>query len=365
MPELLHTLHVDLAAATDDRSYPIQIGRGLIADASIWQPMVQGRGVILVTDDQVGPLHGEAVQAALTGASQLTEVVLPAGESHKDMTSIQKILDAALLEKHERGSLFVALGGGVVGDMTGFAAACFMRGADFVQVPTTLLAQVDSSVGGKTGVNHAMGKNLIGAFHQPRQVVIDLDTLATLPAREYAAGLAEIIKYGLIRDAGFFTWLIDNVETLKRREEAALAFAIERSCAIKAAVVAADEREGGVRAHLNFGHTFGHAIERIQGYGDWLHGEAVAAGMVLASRLSVLRGTLDSEVVDQLTRFNQTVGLPVAAPAGVTTQAMLEAMGSDKKVSGGKVRYIVLSQLGEAVVAENVADDDIACVIGA
>ena len=365
MPELLQTLQVDLAAATADRSYPIQIGRGLIADASTWQPLVEGRGVILVTDDQVGQLYGEAVQAALKSASQLTEVVLPAGESHKDMTSIQKILDAALAEKHERGSLFVALGGGVVGDMTGFAAACFLRGADFVQVPTTLLAQVDSSVGGKTGVNHAMGKNLIGAFHQPQQVVVDLDTLATLPAREYAAGLAEVIKYGLIRDAEFFAWLIDNVEALKRQEEAALAFAIERSCAIKAVVVAADEREGGVRAHLNFGHTFGHAIERIQGYGDWLHGEAVAAGMVLASRLSVLRGTLDSEVVDQLTAFNQAVGLPVAPPAGVTTQAMLEAMGSDKKVSGGKVRYIVLSQLGEAVVAENVTDDDIARVIDA
>ena len=365
MPELLHTLQVDFGPATADRSYPIQIGRGLIADASTWQPLVEDRGVILVTDDHVGPLYGEAVQAALTGASQLTEVVLPAGESHKDMTSIQKILDAALAEKHERGSLFVALGGGVVGDMTGFAAACFLRGADFVQVPTTLLAQVDSSVGGKTGVNHAMGKNLIGAFHQPQQVVVDLDTLATLPAREYATGLAEVIKYGLIRDAEFFAWLIDNVEALKRQEEAALAFAIERSCGIKAVVVAADEREGGVRAHLNFGHTFGHAIERIQGYGDWLHGEAVAAGMVLASRLSVLRGTLDSEVVDQLTAFNQAVGLPVAPPAGVTTQAMLEAMGSDKKVSGGKVRYIVLSQLGEAVVAENVTDDDIARVIDA
>ena len=365
MPELLHTLQVDLAAVAADRSYPIQIGHGLIADASTWQPLVEGRGVILVTDDHVGPLYGETVQAALTGASQLTEVVLPAGESYKDMTSIQKILDAALAEKHERGSLFVALGGGVVGDITGFAAACFLRGADFVQVPTTLLAQVDSSVGGKTGVNHAMGKNLIGAFHQPQQVVVDLDTLATLPAREYAAGLAEVIKYGLIRDAEFFAWLIDNVEALNGREAAALAFAIERRCAIKAVVVAADEREGGVRAHLNFGHTFGHAIERIQGYGDWLHGEAVAAGMVLASRLSVLRGTLDSEVVDQLTAFNQAVGLPVAPPAGVTTQAMLEAMGSDKKVSGGKVRYIVLSQLGEAVVAENVTDDDIARVIDA
>ena len=365
MPELLHTLHVDLVSATADRSYPIQIGRGLIKDVSIWRPLVEGRGVVLVTDDQVGPLHGAAVVAALAGVGQLTEVVLPAGESYKDMTSIQKILDAALAEKHERGSLFIALGGGVVGDITGFAAACFLRGADFVQVPTTLLAQVDSAVGGKTGVNHAMGKNLIGAFHQPRQVVVDLDTLATLPAREYAAGLAEIIKYGLIRDAEFFDWLIDNVKALKRREAVALAFAIERSCAIKAAVVAADEREGGVRAHLNFGHTFGHAIERIQGYGDWLHGEAVAAGMVLACRLSVLRGRLDPEVVDQLTAFNESVGLPVAPPADVTAQAMLEAMGSDKKVSGGKVRYIVLSQLGEAVVAENVTDDDIASVIDA
>mgnify|MGYP001389030081 FL=1 len=365
MPELLHTLPVDLVSATVDRSYPIQIGRELIKDASIWRPLVEGRGVILVTDDQVGPLYGEAVKAALTGAWQVTEVVVPAGESHKDMTSIQQILDAALADRHERGSLFVALGGGVVGDMTGFAAACFLRGADFVQVPTTLLAQVDSSVGGKTGVNHAMGKNLIGAFHQPQLVVIDLDTLATLPAREYAAGLAEIIKYGLIRDAEFFAWLIDNAEALKSRDAAALAFAIERSCAIKAAVVAGDEREGGVRAHLNFGHTFGHAIERIQGYGDWLHGEAVAAGMVLATRLSVLRGALDSKVVDQLTAFNLAVGLPVSPPADITPQAMLEAMGSDKKVSGGKVRYIVLSHLGEAVVAENVTDDDIACVIDA
>jgi 3-dehydroquinate synthase len=210
-----------------------------------------------------------------------------------------------------------------------------------------------------------MGKNLIGAFHQPQRVVIDLDTLATLPAREYAAGLAEIIKYGLIRDAAFFAWLIDNAEALKSRDAAALAFAIERSCAIKAAVVAADEREDGVRAHLNFGHTFGHAIERIQGYGDWLHGEAVAAGMVLASRLSVLRGTLDPQVVDRLTAFNQSVGLPVSLPVNVTAQAMLDAMGSDKKVSGGKVRYIVLAQLGEAVVAENVTDDDIARVIDA
>ena len=364
MPELLHTLQVDLASAMADRSYSIQIGHGLIADASIWQPLVEGRGVVLVTDDQVGPLFGESVKAALTGVSRLTEVVLPAGEAHKDMTSIQQILDAALADRHERSSLFVALGGGVVGDMTGFAAACFLRGADFVQVPTTLLAQVDSSVGGKTGVNHKMGKNLIGAFHQPKQVLIDLDTLATLPEREFSAGLAEVVKYGLIRDAEFFSWLIQNVSALKDREPGAVAYAIQRSCAIKAAVVAEDEREGGVRAHLNFGHTFGHAIERIQGYGDWLHGEAVAAGMVLASRLSAAAGGLDETVVDDLIGFNEAVGLPVSPPADVTPPALLAAMGSDKKVTAGKIRYILLRQLGEAEVTEDVTEDDIASVIG-
>ena len=364
MPELLHTLQLDLASAMADRSYSIQIGHGLIADASIWQPLVEGRGVVLVTDDQVGPLFGESVKAALTGVSRLTEVVLPAGEAHKDMTSIQQILDAALADRHERSSLFVALGGGVVGDMTGFAAACFLRGADFVQVPTTLLAQVDSSVGGKTGVNHKMGKNLIGAFHQPEQVLIDLDTLATLPEREFSAGLAEVVKSGLIRDAEFFGWLIENVAALKDREPGAVAHAIQRSCAIKAAVVAEDEREGGVRAHLNFGHTFGHAIERIQGYGDWLHGEAVAAGMVLASRLSAAAGGLDETVVDDLIGFNEAVGLPVSPPADVTPPALLAAMGSDKKVTAGKIRYILLRQLGEAEVTEDVTEDDIASVIG-
>ena len=364
MPEPLHTLQVDLASAMADRSYSIQIGRGLTADASIWQPLVEGRGVVLVTDDQVGPLFGESVKAALTGVSRLTEVVLPAGEAHKDMTSIQQILDAALADRHERSSLFVALGGGVVGDMTGFAAACFLRGADFVQVPTTLLAQVDSSVGGKTGVNHKMGKNLIGAFHQPKQVLIDLDTLATLPEREFSAGLAEVVKSGLIRDAEFFGWLIENVAALKDREPGAVAHAIQRSCAIKAAVVAEDEREGGVRAHLNFGHTFGHAIERIQGYGDWLHGEAVAAGMVLASRLSAAAGGLDETVVDDLIGFNEAVGLPVSPPADVTPPALLAAMGSDKKVTAGKIRYILLRQLGEAEVTEDVTEDDIASVIG-
>ena len=365
MSDVLHTLHVDLHASSQDRSYPISIGRGFVGSACFWAPLIADRGVVLVTDDRVGPLYGASLKAALGDVSQLTEVVLPAGEAHKDLASIHTILDAALADKHERGSLFVALGGGVVGDMTGFAAACFLRGADFVQVPTTLLAQVDSSVGGKTGVNHAMGKNLIGAFHQPRHVVIDLETLASLPDREFAAGLAEVIKYGLIRDAAFFSWLIENVQRLKARDTEALAFAIERSCRIKAEVVAEDEREGGVRAHLNFGHTFGHAIERLQGYGAWLHGEAVAAGMVIASRLSVDRGALSPAVVDQLESFNRAVGLPVAVPPEISTADLLNAMGSDKKVAAGKVRYILLRELGDAVVTEEVTEADITRVINA
>jgi 3-dehydroquinate synthase len=364
MPDVLHTLEVNLASVADDRSYGIRIGRGLIGDVTIWRAATQGRGVVLVTDDQVGPLYGPTVKGALSDAAHITEVVLPAGEASKHLDSVQQILDAALADRHERHSLFIALGGGVVGDMTGFAAACFLRGADFIQVPTTLLAQVDSSVGGKTGVNHKLGKNLIGAFHQPKQVLIDLDTLASLPEREFSAGLAEVVKYGLIRDAEFFSWLIENVAALKDRDPGVVAHAIQRSCAIKAAVVAEDEREGGVRAHLNFGHTFGHAIERIQGYGEWLHGEAVAAGMVLACRLSTPAGGLDAKVVDELIRFNEAVGLPVSPPADVTPQALLAAMGSDKKVTAGKIRYILLSQLGEAVVTEDVTEDDIARVIG-
>ena len=364
MSDVLHTVEVDLASVADDRSYEIHIGRGLIGDATVWRAATQGRGVVLVTDDQVGPLYGSAAKSALSDAVQITEVVLPAGEASKHLESVQKILDAALADRHERHSLFIALGGGVVGDMTGFAAACFLRGADFIQVPTTLLAQVDSSVGGKTGVNHKMGKNLIGAFHQPKQVLIDLDTLATLPEREFSAGLAEVVKYGLIRDAEFFGWLIENVEALKDRQPAAVAHAIQLSCAIKAAVVAEDERESGVRAHLNFGHTFGHAIERIQGYGDWLHGEAVAAGMVLASRLSAVAEGLDATVVEQLISFNEAVGLPVSPPADVTPRVLLDAMGSDKKVTAGKIRYILLCKLGEAVVTEDVTHDDIARVIG-
>ena len=365
MPQHLHTVHVDLAGSSPDRSYTIEIGRGLLGSAPEWQAFTKGRGIVLVTDEHVAPHYAAALKAALGDGGRLTEIVLPAGEQHKHMGSVQQILDAALADRHERQSLFIALGGGVVGDMTGFAAACFLRGADFVQVPTTLLAQVDSSVGGKTGINHAMGKNLIGAFHQPIKVIIDLETLSTLPEREFAAGLAEVIKYGLIRDAQFFAWLVANVSALRSRDSDTLAQAIERSCAIKASVVAEDEREGGVRAHLNFGHTFGHAIERIQGYGDWLHGEAVAAGMVVAARISALRGHLDPDVVADLIAFNESVGLPTALPSGVGVRDLMAAMSSDKKVSAGKVRYILLDGLGRALLTDGVSEQDIADAIEA
>ena len=378
MSEQFHTVGVNLGADAGidggknggegrgkDRSYAITIGRGLLVDSHLWSEIIGSRGVVLVTDDQVGPLYAERLQSALPTLDRFTHITLPVGEQQKSMASVQQILDAALADRHERQSLFLALGGGVVGDMTGFAASLFLRGAEFVQIPTTLLAQVDSSVGGKTGVNHPMGKNLIGAFHQPKRVIIDLDTLSTLGDREYAAGLAEVIKYGLIRDAAFFQWLVAQVSALQARDIPTLASAIERSCAIKAAVVMEDEQERGVRAHLNFGHTFGHAIERLQGYGEWLHGEAVAAGMVMAARLSVRRGNLESAVVDQLLSFQQQVGLPVKPPAGLTAADFLDAMASDKKVTAGKIRYILLNQLGEACVAEDVTLDDIAAVIDA
>jgi len=365
MLESDHTVHVDLGSAVSDRSYAIQIGRGLLDDAERWREIVGDRGVVVVTDDQVGPIYLDPLKRGLSQVAHLTEVVLPSGERHKHMQSIERILDAALEARHERQSLFIALGGGVVGDMTGFAAACFLRGADFLQVPTTLLAQVDSSVGGKTGVNHAMGKNLIGAFHQPMRVMIDLDTLLTLPEREYSAGLAEVVKYGLISDGEFFDWLVRNRDSLKHREMETVAVAVKRSCEIKAAIVAADEREAGVRAHLNFGHTFGHAIERMQGYGDWLHGEAVAAGMVMAAQISAHRGDLAPSVVQQLVEFNESVGLPSAPPVGHSAADFLEAMGSDKKVSAGKVRYILLGGLGAPWITDSVTVEEIAGVIAA
>lgn len=346
---LMHTLHVDL----DDRSYPILIGRDLLGDAACLRPHIAGKQVAIVSNSTVAPLFMDRLRRALDGNYSVVEVILPDGESFKTLDTVRQIFDSVLAAGHDRTTTFIALGGGVVGDMAGFAAACYQRGVAFIQVPTTLLSQVDSSVGGKTGVNHTLGKNLIGAFYQPRAVLIDTQVLHSLPPREFAAGLAEVIKYGLIRDAGFFAWLEEELPRLLAREEAVLAEAIERSCAIKAEVVAADEREGGVRAILNFGHTFGHAIEAAQGYGSWLHGEAVAVGMLLAARLSARRGWMDHADVDALAALLARAGLPLQPPPGMPAATFLEHMSRDKKVVDGRLRLVLLRPLGQAVVVDD------------
>lgn len=355
MSTRLHTLHVDMSSANRDRSYPIFIGRDLLSDVALFNSLLGTRDVILVSNNVVAPIYGARVRAALGASRKITEVILNDGEANKQMAAVERVLDGALAERHERQSIMLALGGGVIGDITGFAAACFLRGIDFIQLPTTLLSQVDSSVGGKTGVNHVRGKNLIGAFHQPIAVLIDLQTLQTLPAREYAAGMAEVIKYGLIRDDAFLTFLENSAEQLLVRDDAVLAEAIERSCAIKAEVVAADEREGGLRAILNYGHTFGHAIEQVQGYGEWLHGEAVACGMVMATRLSVARGQVPESLCERLVALLKHFELPVDPPADMTVDIFLTAMAGDKKVSNGRIRYVLLTAPGCAEIVDNVS----------
>ncbi|MHA7815749.1 MAG: 3-dehydroquinate synthase [Pseudohaliea sp.] len=356
----MHTLHVDLGA----RSYPIYIGRDLLGDPALLGEHLAGRQVVIVSNDRVAPLYLGRLRDALDTRVAVTEVILPDGEAYKTLDSFETILDRALADGHNRTTTFIALGGGVVGDLTGFAAACYQRGAAFLQVPTTLLAQVDSSVGGKTGVNHRLGKNMIGAFHQPAAVLIDLQVLQTLSDREFAAGLAEVIKYGLIRDAGFYRWLGEHLPALLAREEAVLAEAIERSCATKAAVVAEDEREGGVRAILNLGHTFGHAIETGQGYGNWLHGEAVAAGMVLALRLSAARGWVPAAEVDGLLSLLRRAGLPVVPPADMDAARFLALMARDKKVLDGRLRVVLLRGIGNAVVVDDVDGQEIDALLG-
>ena len=338
-----HTINVELGA----RSYPIVIGSGLLDGSFDLARFVEGDNCLVVTNEVVGPLYRARLEAALAGIRTAT-VELPDGEQHKTLATMATILDRLVAGRAARDTTVLALGGGVVGDIAGFAAASYMRGVAFIQVPTTLLAQVDSSVGGKTGVNHAEGKNLIGAFYQPRCVLIDTDTLDTLPNRELAAGLAEVIKYGAIVDPVFFGWLEENIEDLVGRDKAALAQAIRRSCELKAEVVAEDERESGRRAILNFGHTFGHAIERCQGFGDWLHGEAVAAGMIMAARLS----KLPAEDVSRLEALLRKAELPVRPPR-ISRDAMLAAMGLDKKVIGSKLRFVLLDSLGEARVTDD------------
>lgn len=355
MSTLMHTLHVDL----DERAYPIFIGSDLLRDSELLQRHVTGAQVVIVSNDTVAPIYMERVRQSLGERQLVTEVILPDGEQHKNLETLQLIFDRVLEEGHNRGTTLLALGGGVVGDMTGFAAASYQRGVKFVQLPTTLLSQVDSSVGGKTGVNHPLGKNMIGAFYQPQAVIIDTHTLHTLPPREYAAGLAEVVKYGLICDTAFYEWLCANATRLLAREEGVLAEAIERSCACKAQVVAQDEREGGIRAILNLGHTFGHAIETHQGYGAWLHGEAVAAGMVLALRLSAMRGSVSEAQVAELEKMLAGFGLPTEAPNDLAVDEFLALMQRDKKVLDGRLRLVLLAELGRAEVVDDAGEAEL------
>ncbi|MEE4162597.1 MAG: 3-dehydroquinate synthase [Woeseiaceae bacterium] len=349
------TINVDLG----ERAYPIFIGSGLLGSGFDLAEHVRGSDCLVVTNTVVGPLYRDRLEAGLQGL-EVAVVELPDGEAYKTLATMTTILDALVEARAGRDTTVIALGGGVVGDIAGFAAATYMRGVDFIQVPTTLLAQVDSSVGGKTGVNHPRGKNLVGAFHQPRCVLIDTDTLATLPERELSAGLAEVIKYGAIVDPEFLAWLEANMELLRARDREALAHAIGRSCELKADVVAEDEREAGRRAILNFGHTFGHAIERCQGYGAWLHGEAVAAGMIMAARLSGLPSVDVARLGDLLRR----AGLPVEPPA-IPAEDMLAAMGHDKKVTGRRLRFILLDALGSARVTSDYDAERLDDILGA
>jgi 3-dehydroquinate synthase len=343
-----HAATAQVRVALADRSYNILIGSGLLQDPATWAGLPRADTALIVTNVTVAPLYADQVERALQPHyRRILRVELPDGEAHKDWQTLNLIFDRLLAETCDRKTVLVALGGGVVGDMTGFAAACYMRGVPFVQVPTTLLAQVDSSVGGKTAVNHPLGKNMIGAFYQPVRVICDLDTLDTLPPREVAAGLAEIIKYGPIADGEFLAWIEAHIDALVARDKAALAHAVQRSCEIKAAVVGSDERESGLRAILNFGHTFGHAIEAGLGYGEWLHGEAVGCGMVMAADLSVRLGLMPADFLPRIQTLCQRAGLPVVGPAfGV--DRYLELMRLDKKSEAGEIRFVVIDALGSA-----------------
>lgn len=355
--------HQTLTVALDERSYPIHIGCGLLGDAELWRPHLNPKaGAVVITNTTVAPLYLDQVMATLSALGcPAFSVVLPDGEEYKSWETLNTVFDALLEHRCERGTTLIALGGGVIGDLVGFAAACYQRGAPFIQVPTTLLSQVDSSVGGKTAINHPLGKNMIGAFYQPKLVLADLDTLDTLPPREIAAGMSEVIKYGLIRDEAFFHWLEQNAEGLMQRDKTLLAQAVYQSCAHKAEVVARDERETGERALLNLGHTFGHAIETGMGYGCWLHGEAVAAGTVMAALLSQTLGWIDTAAIQRIKSLFLRVGLPVLGPWLAATpehsaDRYLELMRHDKKVSGGVLRLVLLKAIGQAVVSAE-ADD--------
>ena len=342
----MKTLTVDLG----ERSYPIHIGEGLLQLPELITGHAKGHQIMVVSNETVAPLYLNTVEQ-LFRDFELESVILPDGEQYKTLDTLNLVFDALLKKRFNRSCTLVALGGGVVGDITGFAAASYQRGVGFLQIPTTLLAQVDSSVGGKTGVNHTLGKNMIGAFYQPGCVLIDTNTLDTLDDRQLAAGLAEVIKYGLIRDASFFDWLENHIDRLKARDKNTLGHAIEQSCAIKAEIVAADERESGQRALLNLGHTFGHAIETGTGYGSWLHGEAVATGMLMAADLSARHHWLPHADVGRIKALLQRAGLPTRAPEEMSEARFLDLMAVDKKVINGKLRLVLLKAIGEAVVS--------------
>lgn len=359
-------VRIDLGA----RSYPILIGSDILDQASSWDALPEAAQALIVSNTTVAPLYAARLQQALAGRfKKVLCVELPDGEQHKSWQSLNQIFDALLEQQCDRKTVLFALGGGVVGDITGFAAACYMRGVPFVQVPTTLLAQVDSSVGGKTAINHPMGKNMIGAFYQPRRVVCDMATLTTLPEREFNAGLAEIIKYGPIADMAFFDWLEQNMPALRARRHDVLRVAVQRSCEIKAWVVAQDEQESGMRAILNFGHTFAHAIEAGLGFGTWLHGEAVGCGLAMAAHLSQQMGLVDAAFANRLRRLVQAAGLPVQAPRlsadeSTNVQAWLQHMRVDKKAEAGQIRFVVLAHPGQAALV-SVPDAVVASVITA
>ena len=361
MSSVIETLEVALG----ERSYPIHIGAGVLANPDLLLPHIKQKNVVVVTNSTVAPLYLDLLRSTLEkGGILVLPVVLPDGEQYKTWETLNLIFDALLGARCERNTMLIALGGGVIGDMGGFAAACYQRGMPFIQVPTTLLSQVDSSVGGKTAINHPLGKNMIGAFYQPRLVLADIATLDTLPDRELKAGLAEVIKYGLIRDPEFFTWLEINLDKLLARDRTALAYAVHRSCANKAEVVAADERESGERALLNLGHTFGHAIETGLGYGVWLHGEAVAAGTLIAAELSCRLGWLGQADVARIEQIFVRAGLPVYGPSLGVAQYM-ELMSHDKKVQDGKLRLVLLKRIGEGVVSDIASGEQIGAAIEA
>ena len=353
----MQTLTVELA----DRSYPIYIGEGLLSQSKLLYRHISGQQVMVVTNETIAPLYLDTLRTQLSDY-HYSELILPDGEQHKTLDVVARIFDKLMADRHNRTTTLIALGGGVVGDMTGFAAACYQRGVNFIQIPTTLLSQVDSSVGGKTGVNHPLGKNMIGAFYQPQCVIADIDSLKTLPTRELSAGLAEVIKYGLISDMTFYQWLDMNMERLLDFDTKSLSEAVYRSCINKATVVASDEKESGIRAILNFGHTFGHAIETSQGYGNWLHGEAVAAGMVIAANLSEKLGWISEAEALTVQALLVRAKLPTKPPP-MSCNEFLSLMAVDKKVLDGRLRLVLLESIGKATVTSDVSEKDICATL--